>query len=86
MARIALKKPVILIVEDEFLLRLDALEIIGQAGFEVLKAANADDAIRLLETRLDIAVIFTDIDMPGSMNGLKLFLEESNAVLRSLVK
>ncbi len=72
MASGSLKKPVILIVEDEILLRLDALEIVGEAGFEVLEATNADEAIRLLETRLDIAVIFTDIDMPGSMNGLKL--------------
>lgn len=72
MPHVASKKSVILIVEDEILLRMAALEIIREAGFEVLEAANADEAIQLLETRLDIAVIFTDIDMPGSMNGLKL--------------
>jgi len=64
--------PVILIVEDEFLLRLDSTETIERAGFEVLQAANADEAISILEARPDIRVIFTDIQMPGSMDGLKL--------------
>jgi YesN/AraC family two-component response regulator len=46
--------------------------MIKEAGFDVLEVANADDAIVLLETRLDIELLFTDIDMPGSMNGIKL--------------
>jgi CheY-like chemotaxis protein len=46
--------------------------MIKEAGFDVLEVANADDAIVLLETRLDIKLLFTDIDMPGSMNGIKL--------------
>jgi CheY-like chemotaxis protein len=41
-------------------------------GFEVVEAKNADDAIAILEQRNDIGLIFTDIDMPGSMDGLKL--------------
>jgi CheY-like chemotaxis protein len=65
-------RPVVLIVEDEFLLRMDAAEMIEAAGFEVIEAANADQAIQLLEARPDITVIFTDIQMPGSMDGLKL--------------
>jgi CheY-like chemotaxis protein len=64
--------PVILIVEDEFLLRLDSAEMIEHAGFEVIQAANADEAIAILNARLDIHVVFTDIQMPGSMDGLKL--------------
>lgn len=64
--------PVILIVEDEFLLRLDSAETIGNAGFEVVLAANADEAIAILKSRPDIRVVFTDIQMPGSMDGLKL--------------
>jgi CheY-like chemotaxis protein len=64
--------PVILIVEDEFLLRLDSAETIESAGFEVIEAANADEAIAILEARPDIHVVFTDIQMPGSMDGLKL--------------
>jgi len=64
--------PVVLIVEDEFLLRIDAVDMIKAAGFEVVEAANADEAIEILESRQDITVIFTDIQMPGSMDGLKL--------------
>lgn len=66
------RKPVVLVVEDEVLLRMDAIDLIEQAGFEVLDAANADEAIALLEARKDIAVVFTDLQMPGSMDGLKL--------------
>ena len=62
----------ILIVEDEFLLRLDSAETIEHAGFEVIQAANADEAIAILTARPDIHVVFTDIQMPGSMDGLKL--------------
>src|ERR1700704_6075712 len=66
------KRPVVLIVEDEFLLRLDAVDMIAAAGFEVVEAGNADEAIEILESRRDITVVFTDIQMPGSMDGLKL--------------
>jgi CheY-like chemotaxis protein len=66
------KRPVVLIVEDEFLLRMDAVDMITAAGFEVLEAGNADQAIEILEARRDISVIFTDIQLPGSMDGLKL--------------
>ena len=68
----ASKRPVVLIVEDDFLLRVDAVEIIEAAGFEVVEAGNADQAIEILESRSDITVVFTDIQMPGSMDGLKL--------------
>ena len=64
--------PVVLIVEDEFLLRLDSAETIESAGFEVIQAANADEAIAILKARPDIHVVFTDIQMSGSMDGLKL--------------
>src|ERR1700709_2157331 len=66
------KRPVVLIVEDELLLRMNAVEMIDAAGFEVVEAANADQAIEILEARRDITVMFTDIQMPGSMDGLKL--------------
>jgi CheY-like chemotaxis protein len=64
--------PVILIVEDELLLRMDSAEVIENAGFEVIQAGNADEAIAILKERPDIHVVFTDIQMPGSMDGLKL--------------
>ncbi|HEY3891264.1 MAG TPA: response regulator [Bradyrhizobium sp.] len=66
------KRPVVLIVEDELLLRMDAAEIIAAAGFDVLEAGNADEAIEILEARQNITVVFIDIQMPGSMDGLKL--------------
>jgi two-component system, response regulator PdtaR len=64
--------PVVLIVEDEPLVRIGALENLAEAGFEVIEARNADEAIAILERRSDIHVVFTDIEMPGSMDGLKL--------------
>jgi len=78
--------PVILIVEDESLLRLDSAETIEHAGFEVIQAANADEAIAILSARLDIHVVFTDIQMPGSMDGLKLahFVRNAGRRLKSL--
>src|SRR3954449_9039671 len=66
------KRPVVLVVEDELLLRMNAADMIAAAGFEVIEAANADEAIAILENRRDITVVFTDIQMPGSMDGLKL--------------
>jgi two-component system, response regulator PdtaR len=66
------KRPVVLIVEDELLLRINAVELITEAGFDVLEAGNADEAIAILERRPDIHTVFTDIQMPGSMDGLKL--------------
>jgi CheY-like chemotaxis protein len=72
MSNSATRRPVVLVVEDEFLLRMNAAEMIAEAGFEVVEAANADSAIAILEARLDIHVVFTDIQMPVSMDGLKL--------------
>jgi CheY-like chemotaxis protein len=66
------KTPAILIVEDEPWVRLGTARTLEDAGFEVIEAANADDAIRKLEDRNDIRVVFTDVHMPGSMDGLKL--------------
>jgi CheY-like chemotaxis protein len=69
---ISAKPPAVLIVEDEPLVRLCGVQMVEDAGFEVLEAASADDTIRILESRRDIRVVFTDLHMPGSMDGLKL--------------
>jgi CheY-like chemotaxis protein len=66
------KRPMVLIVEDELLLRMNAVDTIEAAGFEVVEAANADQAIAILQARRDVTVVSTDIQMPGSMDGLKL--------------
>ena len=65
-------RPVVLAVEDEPLILMLAIDMIRDAGFEALWASNADDAIRILENRDDIRIVFTDINMPGSMDGIKL--------------
>lgn len=66
------KPTAVLIVEDEPLVRFCAVQTVEDAGFDVIEAANADEAIAILESRRDIRVVFTDIHMPGSMDGLKL--------------
>ena len=66
------ERPVVLVVEDEFLIRMDAVDMVRAAGFDAVEASNADEAIDILTSRFDIAVVFTDIQMPGSMDGLRL--------------
>jgi CheY-like chemotaxis protein len=64
--------PAILVVEDEPLLRLLAVDIAEDAGFKALSAASADEALAILEVRVDVRLVFTDVQMPGSMDGLRL--------------
>jgi CheY-like chemotaxis protein len=65
-------RPAVLIVEDEALVRLDMAEHVAGLGYRVLEAANADEAIGALNARSDIRLVLTDVDMPGSMDGLSL--------------
>ena len=66
------RREVVLVVEDESLIRASAVDMVEQAGFEAIAASNADEAIRILESRNDIRAVFTDVQMPGSIDGLKL--------------
>ncbi len=63
---------VVLVVEDEMLLRMRAVDMVEDAGYIPVEAADADQAVAILESRSDIALMFTDIQMPGSMDGLGL--------------
>jgi CheY-like chemotaxis protein len=63
---------VVLVVEDDGLINMMVRDELQQEGYEVVSAYNADEAIEILECRDDIRLIFTDIDMPGSIDGLKL--------------
>ena len=63
---------IILVVEDEVLLRMLAQDILVEAGYSVLDAANADEALTLLDARPDVRVLFTDVKMPGSLDGYAL--------------
>jgi CheY-like chemotaxis protein len=62
----------VLVVEDDVLVRLPVVLELEDAGIQVLEANNADEALALLQDTQDIGYLFTDIDMPGSMDGLKL--------------
>lgn len=64
--------PLVLVVEDEPIIRLGAIEMVEEAGYTAVEAHDAAEAVRILETRPDIRIVFTDIDMPGSMNGILL--------------
>jgi two-component sensor histidine kinase len=62
----------VLVVEDDLVLRMRAVDVVEDAGFTPVEAVNADEAMAILESRRDISLLFTDIQMPGSMDGLKL--------------
>lgn len=62
----------VLVVEDEMLLRMRALDMVEDAGYTSIEAVDADEAFAILKSRSDIALLFTDIQMPGSMDGLQL--------------
>ena len=63
---------VVLVVEDEMLLRMRAVDMVEDAGYTSVEAVDADAAFAILESRSDIALLLTDIQMPGSMDGLGL--------------
>ena len=62
----------VLVVEDEALIAWTVEDDLTDAGYNVLVAHNAVEAVKLLESHSDITTVFTDIDMPGTLNGLKL--------------
>lgn len=63
---------VVLVVEDEALILFSIADELRDLGYEVLEARNADEALARLEAHAEISVVFTDIDMPGTMDGLQL--------------
>src|SRR5215213_3485633 len=65
------RKPVVLVVEDELLVRILQVDILREAGFRVAEAQDADEAFEVLRRRLDVSVVLTDVDMPGSLNGFE---------------
>jgi two-component system, response regulator PdtaR len=67
-----LNKSVVLVVEDDPIIRMAAREVVDHAGFEAAEASDAHEAIRILESRPDIRLVFTDVGMPGTMDGIAL--------------
>ena len=68
----SLSDAAVLVVEDDPLIRMSALDLVKTAGFEGVAAESADEAISILEARADIRLAFTDVDMPGTIDGVKL--------------
>jgi CheY-like chemotaxis protein len=63
----------VVVAEDEILIRLLAADVLTDAGFEVIEVGNAEEALTTLQSRpWEIHLLFTDIHMPGQMNGLEL--------------
>ena len=58
-------------MEDDFLLRESAMAALEHAGFEPLSASHADEAIEILHSRQDVEVVFSDIQMAGSMDAIQ---------------
>jgi CheY-like chemotaxis protein len=69
---VAANGAVVLIVEDEAVIRFNVLDALEDVGHVALEAANADEAMVLLKSRNDINILFTDVNMAGSMDGLQL--------------
>ena len=70
--------PVILIVEDEALVRLSAVHMLEEAGFRMIEAVNSHEALELLAADFDVQLLFTDVNMPGTIDGLALAREVRN--------
>ncbi len=66
------KSALILIVDDEPIIRMVAAESLIDAGFTVVEAANAEEALSVLRSRSDVGLLFTDINMPGNLDGIDL--------------
>lgn len=65
-------RKVVLLVEDDAIIRMGASDFLSAAGFDAVEASNADEAISILEVRPDIHLVLTDVEMPGSIDGIKL--------------
>lgn len=66
-----LKQPIVLLVEDEPLVRLTQADVLREAGFWVVEAYNADEAFEILRRKANVRVVLTDVDMPGSIDGFE---------------
>jgi two-component system, response regulator PdtaR len=67
-----MKSPTVLVVEDEGLVRDASVQQLTDAGYRVLEAESAEQAISILEAGAAVAVLFTDVNMPGELDGLDL--------------
>jgi DNA-binding NtrC family response regulator len=66
------QKPQVIVVESEAIIRMEAVDMVRDAGYEAIDTSNADAAIGILHSQREIRAVFTDINMPGSLNGMEL--------------
>ncbi len=69
------RDPVLLVVEDEVLIRLSICDFLRDEGFTVIEAGSARDALAVLNVRRDITLVLTDLNMSGAMEGVRLIRE-----------
>ncbi len=62
----------VLVVEDEPIVRMMAVDCVEEAGFDAIEASDADEALQLMRSRSEIDIVFTDVRMPGTMDGVQL--------------
>lgn len=67
-----LRRPRVLVVEDEALVRLDLARALSESGFDVIEVGNADDALAVLSASTEVAVMITDVELFGSVDGVNL--------------
>jgi DNA-binding response OmpR family regulator len=72
--------PKVLIIEDEFLIRLALAEALADDGFEVIEAATGEEGLQALKDDLEVALLLTDIQLPGALNGLEVARRAREAV------
>lgn len=77
----------LLVVEDEILIRMFVSEVLRDAGYEVIEATNGDEAVRILTSGVPVDLIFSDVRMPGSTDGLGLlaFVRQNLAALPVII-
>lgn len=68
----SVEKRVVLVIEDEPVLRIDVVDMLEGAGFEVIESTSVEDALHILESRPDIRIVYMDLDMPKGVDGVKV--------------
>jgi CheY-like chemotaxis protein len=66
------QKPLVMVVESEAIICMEAVDLVKDAGYDVIDTSNADNALQILHSRNDIRAVLTDIHMPGSLDGMEL--------------
>ena len=72
MGALRIRPPTVLVVEDDAIIRMMAADLVEELGFAMFEVSSADAALTMLERHEEITIVFTDVHMPGSIDGLEL--------------